>query len=164
MGGFILSVPHPHLISLTMTDITNSSNSGYDTGQISDILLMEDFLQRFAQHQPDGTYKFSNVREGLIVGMLSIGTLMGESFSIPFLHGFIEKADECLGGLIGSYVSNWIGRRRAMSVFCLIFSVGCLIQVCVSFPQFRHEFGAEKKQTFKSWVQIMMGRFIAGWG
>ncbi|EIW73633.1 hypothetical protein TREMEDRAFT_71013 [Tremella mesenterica DSM 1558] len=101
---------------------------GYDTGQISDILLIPDFLQRFGQQGPDGTYAFSNVREGLIVGMLSIGTL--------------------IGGLAGSYISNWTGRRRAMSAFCVIFSVGVLIQITA----------------FSSWVQIMMGRFIAGWG
>ncbi|ORY31406.1 general substrate transporter [Naematelia encephala] len=101
---------------------------GYDTGQISDILLMEDFLRRFGQKQSDGTYAFSNVREGLIVALLSIGTL--------------------IGAVAGSYISNWIGRRRAMSVFCAVFSVGLLIQVC----------------SFTSWVQIMMGRFIAGWG
>lgn len=48
---------------------------GYDTGQISDILLMKDFLRRFAQHHPgqDPEYKFSIVREGLVVALLSIG-------------------------------------------------------------------------------------------
>ncbi len=76
MGGFILFVlssPPPHQMLIEWT------RSGYDTGQISDILLMDNFLQRFAQQQPDGSYKFSNVREGLIVGMLSIGTLIGQS-------------------------------------------------------------------------------------
>lgn len=101
---------------------------GYDTGQISDILLMDDFRQRFGQLHPDGSYAFSNAREGLIVGMLSIGTL--------------------LGGLLGSYISNWMGRRRAMSIFCVVFSIGILIQILA----------------FTSWVQIMLGRFIAGWG
>ena len=52
----------------------------YDTGQISDILLMDDFLQRFAQCTDRAvveTCKFSIVREGLIVALLSIGTLIG---------------------------------------------------------------------------------------
>lgn len=53
--------------------------SGYDTGQISDILIMEDFLQRFGENDGQGNYSFSHAREGLIVGMLSIGTLIGES-------------------------------------------------------------------------------------
>jgi SP family sugar:H+ symporter-like MFS transporter len=39
---------------------------------------MPDFLERFGQLQSDGSYAFSNVREGLIVGMLSIGTLLGK--------------------------------------------------------------------------------------
>ncbi|KAG1748126.1 hypothetical protein EDB19DRAFT_1905180 [Suillus lakei] len=43
---------------------------GYDTGQISDILLMDDFLLRFATCSTPGdvsTCSFSTVREGLIV-------------------------------------------------------------------------------------------------
>lgn len=44
---------------------------GYDTGQISGFLEMRNFKQRFAQLKPDGTYKFSNVRSGLIVSMVS---------------------------------------------------------------------------------------------
>ena len=43
---------------------------GYDTGQISGFLEMHNFKQRFAQLKPDGTYKFSNVRSGLIVSMV----------------------------------------------------------------------------------------------
>ena len=59
---------------------------GYDTGQISDILLMPDFLVRFAQCGTPGdvsTCHFSNVREGLIVGLLSIGTLIGALLGAP---------------------------------------------------------------------------------
>jgi SP family sugar:H+ symporter-like MFS transporter len=44
---------------------------GYDTGQISGFLEMHNFKQRFAQLKPDGTYKFSNVRSGLIVSLVS---------------------------------------------------------------------------------------------
>ena len=44
---------------------------GYDTGQISGFLEMNDFKQRFAQLKPDGTYKFNNVRSGLIVSLVS---------------------------------------------------------------------------------------------
>lgn len=39
---------------------------GYDTGQISGFVQMDDFKARFAG--PDGT--FSNSREGLIVGLV----------------------------------------------------------------------------------------------
>lgn len=44
---------------------------GYDTGQISGFLEMHNYKQRFAQLKPDGSYKFSNVRSGLIVSMVS---------------------------------------------------------------------------------------------
>jgi SP family sugar:H+ symporter-like MFS transporter len=44
---------------------------GYDTGQISGFLEMRNYKQRFGQLKPDGTWKFSNVRSGLIVSMVS---------------------------------------------------------------------------------------------
>lgn len=53
---------------------------GYDTGQISDILIMEDFKLRFAtcsNLSDASTCSFSTVRAGLIVSLLSIGTLFG---------------------------------------------------------------------------------------
>ena len=40
---------------------------------------MNDFLQRFGERQPDGSYAFSNVRSGLIVGLVSYTTLTGAS-------------------------------------------------------------------------------------
>lgn len=53
---------------------------GYDTGQISDILLMQDFLLRFAECGDINDYhtcRFKTGIEGLVVGLLSIGTLFG---------------------------------------------------------------------------------------
>ncbi|KIY62582.1 general substrate transporter [Cylindrobasidium torrendii FP15055 ss-10] len=85
---------------------------GYDTGQISDMLLMDDFLLRFAQCDAPGdvsTCKFSNVRSGLIVGLLSIGTLFG--------------------ALIGAPTADFLGRRYAMVVECGVFCVGVLVQM-----------------------------------
>ena len=49
---------------------------GYDTGQISGFLEMDVFLQRFGEYvgvsdtNPSG-YHFTNVRSGLIVGIVS---------------------------------------------------------------------------------------------
>ncbi|KAI0295058.1 general substrate transporter [Multifurca ochricompacta] len=85
---------------------------GYDTGQISDILLMDDFLLRFAQCGTPGdlaTCHFSRVREGLIVALLSIGTL--------------------IGALCGAPTADFLGRRRAMQVESLIFCVGVIVQI-----------------------------------
>lgn len=59
---------------------------GYDTGQISDILIMPDFKLRFAQCSTPGdvsTCEFSVVRAGLIVSLLSIGTLVGAIIGAP---------------------------------------------------------------------------------
>lgn len=45
---------------------------GYDTGQISGFLEMSNFLARYGQQDEHGAYYFSNVRSGLIVGMVCI--------------------------------------------------------------------------------------------
>ncbi|KAI9456056.1 general substrate transporter [Lactarius psammicola] len=104
---------------------------GYDTGQISDILLMDDFLLRFAQCGVPGdvaTCHFSRVREGLIVSLLSIGTLFG--------------------ALVGAPTADFLGRRRAMQLECLVFCAGVIVQI-----------------TSKSeWAQFSVGRLIAGLG
>ena len=41
-------------------------------GQISGFLQMPNFLQRFGEDQGNGTYKFGNIRSGLIVGLVSL--------------------------------------------------------------------------------------------
>ena len=67
---------------------------GYDTGQISDMLLMDDFLLRFAQCGTPGdvsTCHFSNVRSGLIVGLLSIGTLVGALLGAPSVSHLLSS-------------------------------------------------------------------------
>jgi sugar porter (SP) family MFS transporter len=82
---------------------------GYDTGQISGFLEMPDFLQRFGQQRSDGTYYFSNVRSGLIVAMLSIGTL--------------------IGALIGAPIADRVGRRLSITFWCVILAVGFIVQI-----------------------------------
>jgi SP family sugar:H+ symporter-like MFS transporter len=44
---------------------------GYDTGQISGFLEMDNFLRRYGELGSDGSYHFSNVRSGLIVALVS---------------------------------------------------------------------------------------------
>lgn len=82
---------------------------GYDTGQISGFLGMVDFLRRFGQRHADGTPYFSNVRSGLIVALLSIGTLFG--------------------ALIAAPIADWVGRKKSIIVWCGIFSVGIIVQI-----------------------------------
>ncbi|KAF5369384.1 hypothetical protein D9758_002547 [Tetrapyrgos nigripes] len=106
---------------------------GYDTGQISDILLMDDFLLRFATCQQGATLQnastqcsFSVWRSGLIVALLSVGTLFGALFGAP--------------------TADRLGRRHAMTVECFVFIVGVLIQITA----------------LTAWEQFAIGRFVSG--
>ncbi|KAJ5490872.1 High-affinity fructose transporter ght6 [Penicillium diatomitis] len=82
---------------------------GYDTGQISGFLEMKNFLQRFGEPNANGTYYFTNVRSGLIVALLSIGTLMG--------------------ALVAGFVADRIGRKWSISLWSAIVCVGVTVQI-----------------------------------
>ncbi|GAB0134126.1 hypothetical protein EsDP_00002510 [Epichloe bromicola] len=102
---------------------------GYDTGQISGFLEMKDFMARFGMTHPEnGERYFSAVRSGLIVSLLSIGTLLGALTAAP--------------------VADRIGRRPSVSIWCLVTSVGFVVQIAA----------------VTAWYQVMIGRFIAGLG
>lgn len=90
---------------------------GYDTGQISGFLEMPDFRARFGESQQGGgsssdSYAFSDVRSGLIVGLLSIGTLMG--------------------ALLGAPLADALGRRPSISLASAVVAVGFVIQIAAS--------------------------------
>ncbi|KAJ5676913.1 MFS monosaccharide transporter [Penicillium maclennaniae] len=82
---------------------------GYDTGQISGFLEMQNFLMRFGERNSDGTYYFSNVRSGLIVALLSIGTL--------------------IGALIAAPIADRVGRKWSISGWCVILMAGVTVQI-----------------------------------
>ncbi|KAJ5578335.1 uncharacterized protein N7459_007299 [Penicillium hispanicum] len=86
---------------------------GYDTGQISGFLEMKNFLQRYGEPSSDGSYHFSNARSGLIVGLLSIGTL--------------------IGALIAAPIADRIGRKWSISAWCAIVCVGITVQISSPF-------------------------------
>jgi SP family sugar:H+ symporter-like MFS transporter len=90
---------------------------------------MKDFVRRFGmRHHDTGVEYFSNVRSGLIVALLSIGTLFG--------------------ALVAAPIADWIGRKRSIVVWCLIFCVGIIVQITAT----------------DKWYQIMLGRLVAGFG
>ncbi|KAJ3476036.1 hypothetical protein NLI96_g11437 [Meripilus lineatus] len=113
---YIQGVPIGYMaIMLTILASLGGFIFGYDTGQISDILLMEDFIQRFGTCSVPGdasSCQFSIVREGLIVSLLSVGTLTG--------------------ALSGAKVADFLGRRRAMTTACVVFIVGVIVQIVAS--------------------------------
>ncbi|TVY29569.1 High-affinity fructose transporter [Lachnellula hyalina] len=114
MGGFIFGSYLSHHLRQHRELIL--ATTGYDTGQISGFLEMHVFLQRFGEPTSDldtysSGYKFSNVRSGLIVGLLSIGTL--------------------IGALIAGPASNYFGRRPSIPFWCLIFCIGVVVQEAV---------------------------------
>ena len=68
---------------------------GYDTGQISGFLEMKDFLDRFGQNG-----KFTNVRSGLIVGMVSLGVMASADKRTHLLtdtaiHRYFGRRPDC---------------------------------------------------------------------
>lgn len=74
-----------------------------------DLSGMPEFLARFGQKHADGTFYFSNVRSGLIVALLSIGTLMG--------------------ALIAGPVADRFGRKWSISGWCVMLHVGLIVQI-----------------------------------
>ncbi|EEY22411.1 high-affinity glucose transporter ght2 [Verticillium alfalfae VaMs.102] len=84
---------------------------GYDTGQISSMLLFTDFRNRFATgpRDEDGIKTWVSIIQSLMVSLMSIGTL--------------------IGALSGAYTADWWGRRKSLTFGVCIFIVGNIIQI-----------------------------------
>lgn len=110
-AGVDTPIPRITLRSLVMALFVSMGGLlfGYDTGQISGFQEMSNYLQRYGQLNSQGEYAFSDTRSGLIVAMLSIGTL--------------------IGALVGAPVADFIGRKWSISVWCVILIVGLIVQI-----------------------------------
>ena len=81
---------------------------GYDTGQISGFQDMSNYLRRYGQFI-DGEWALTDTRAGLIVGMLSIGTLVG--------------------ALVGAPLADFLGRKWSITVWNIILIIGLVVQI-----------------------------------
>ncbi|TQV90741.1 MFS monosaccharide transporter [Cordyceps javanica] len=85
---------------------------GYVSGEISGFFPMKDYSQRFGERNAQGTYEFSAARQGTIVGLVSIGAL--------------------IGALIAGKMADLLGRRLAISISAFFTCVGTVIQISSS--------------------------------
>ncbi|KAF9269149.1 MFS monosaccharide transporter [Marasmius fiardii PR-910] len=83
---------------------------GYDTGLISGIKEMHDWLRTFgdATGNPSRPYAISSSTESLVVSILSAGTFFG--------------------ALLGAPIGDLLGRRWGIIIGCAIFCVGVAMQ------------------------------------
>lgn len=141
-----------------------------DTGQISDILLMPDFVDRFAQCN-GGSCRFSNVRSGLIVSLLSIGTLFGALLGAPYVdtacrHVLTAPDSDMFYSwdvalpiilvVVRPCPSN-VWSSALGYVFCNPFV--CSLGLSSSVPKV-----VIQMASFSAWYQFAIGRLIAGFG
>lgn len=103
---------------------------GYDSGYIAGVTANDRFIQ--AIEGPDAT-KLSDPHNSLIVSILSCGTFFG--------------------AVIAGDFADWIGRKWTVIVGCVIYIVGCVIQMITSPSSQSMGLGP-----------IVAGRLIAGLG
>ncbi|ESK97847.1 mfs monosaccharide transporter [Moniliophthora roreri MCA 2997] len=114
--GIGASAPKNKLAGILMTAFAAFGGIlfGYDTGTISGIKEMDNWLQTFGKLLPDpdnpGQLKWgiTSSTESLIVSILSAGTFFG--------------------ALLGAPVADFLGRKRGIIFACLIFSIGVAMQ------------------------------------
>lgn len=86
---------------------------GYDSGYISSVLGMTEFLKVYGSRGPepsaDSAYSISASQHSLIVSILSAGTFFG--------------------ALISGSLADWMGRKTTIIAGCAVFIAGVVIQV-----------------------------------
>ncbi|ELU43655.1 MFS monosaccharide transporter [Rhizoctonia solani AG-1 IA] len=81
---------------------------GYDTGVISGVKEMKNWLETFGHQNPDGNWDISTSSESLIVSILSAGTFFGALLAAP--------------------MGDMLGRKWGLIAACLVFCVGVALQ------------------------------------
>ncbi|CAE6393999.1 unnamed protein product [Rhizoctonia solani] len=81
---------------------------GYDTGVISGVKEMKNWLQTFGHQGLDGEWEISTKNESLIVSILSAGTFFGALLAAP--------------------MGDMLGRKWGLIAACLVFCVGVALQ------------------------------------
>ena len=105
---------------------------------------MPDFLDRFGQRPPKEGPTFSTVRSGLIVSLVGFPRL-----NRPCLPNVKQLSiGTLLGALMAAPIADRIGRRLSVSFWCIIVSVGFVIQISAN----------------RDWIQIVIGRLVTGFG
>ncbi|EIW58751.1 general substrate transporter [Trametes versicolor FP-101664 SS1] len=137
-GGGIgpASAPKSRLSGILMTAFAAFGGIlyGYDTGTISGIIAMDDWLATFGNEfqgdktaiNPEGRSQ-STGNESLVVSILSAGTFFG--------------------ALGGAPVADILGRRIGLILSCVVFALGIALQTGSS-----------------NWATFIVGRFFAGFG
>ena len=115
---------------------------GYDTGTISGITAMKDWLRLFGKPATDLVahptgYMITSSQQSLVTSILSAGTFFGKQIRILFSTRPCSHAFHFLGALFGSPLSDMFGRRGGIFVACLVFCFGVAMQTgCHTFPVF----------------------------
>lgn len=87
---------------------------GYDTGQISGFLQMDNFRYQFADDRE--TLTLSDIRTGLLVATLSLGTLVGALIAGPIAN------------------NKKLGRKYSICLWCVVFCLGNVFQISAQYP------------------------------
>jgi SP family sugar:H+ symporter-like MFS transporter len=118
-GGIGANAPKSKIAGVLMTCFAAFGGIlfGYDTGTISGLQQMPNWLETFGHRVPvsqtfPGGYGITSSQRSLIVSILSAGTFFGALLAAPF--------------------ADHLGRKWGLIVACLVFSIGVALQTAAT--------------------------------